>query len=714
MAFDKKRNRKAFSVKDAPLRQTDEPDLPLTRLKGVGPKRALALARKGLHTILDLLYFTPLRYEDRTRISTLSDADDGFPVLVKGRVLSGGEEKFYPSRKRLFKIYIRAQGSVLELLWFQYKKPHLLKLAAPDTELLSYGVITTNRGKRQMIHPEIAVASEGSENGLGFYPVYSSIKGISTNILRSMIKAALDEYLMTVTDPIPKEILHRIGLPDLPSSVKQVHFPSEKLSVERLNRFNTPFHKRLIFDRFFVVMLTIAFRRKYRERRQAPVFSIPSRLREDLKRVFPFKLTPDQIKAVEDFIEDFSLGKPMNRLLLGDVGCGKTVVAAVAAYIGIRNALQVALMVPTQVLARQHMEYFSDLSPKMGFRPVLLAGGLKTGDRQDAYDGIRGGWYNLIVGTQSLIQEKLSFPKLGLVIIDEQHRFGVRERALMCRKGENPHLLVMTATPIPRTLAITVYGDMDVSVIKSYPVGHMPVITRVVSRREKRRVFHILRKKMSAGQQAFVICPVIEGSEDSDLKNAVDMAEGLRKILSPPFRIGLVHGRLAPNEREQAMEDFRKGMINLLVATTVIEVGVHVPRATVMVIEHPERFGLAQIHQLRGRIGRGSERGMCLLMVNDNLPDTARTRLETLVETHDGFEIAQKDFELRGHGELIGMRQAGMGELDFAEMMRESDLLLKAQQEAKRLVDYDPKLTRPENGRLRIMLESVLSRPLDL
>ena len=566
-----------------------------------------------------------------------------------------------------------------------------------------------------MVHPEIIKSdSRGDQDMLGFQPVYSTITGVSPRILRSVIKAALEEYLPSVVDLIPEDMTHRMGLPDLSSSIKGVHFPSEDLSINRLNQFDTPFHRRLVFDRFFLVMLTLAFRKKARERLPAPVFSIPSGLKEDLARFFPFQLTCDQMKAIENLIEDFTSGKPMNRLLLGDVGCGKTVVAVMAAYMSIRNKTQVALMAPTQVLAHQHMEYFSNLSHDMGFRPVLLTSGLKMAERRSLYGKIENGSCNLIIGTHSLIQDELSFLNLGMVIIDEQHRFGVGERAMMCRKGENPHLLVMTATPIPRTLAITVYGDMEVSTIREYPKGRRPVITRLVPRKQKRKVFEILKQKMTAGQQAFVICPVIEGAEERDLKNAVDMAHKLRKIFSPSFRVGLIHGRLSPDERGQVMDEFRRGLIDLLVGTTVIEVGVHVPGAAVMVIEHPERFGLAQIHQLRGRVGRGSERGLCLLVVDDDLPETAMTRLKALIETHDGFEIARKDFELRGQGELIGMRQAGMGELNFSEIMRESDLLMEAQREARRLVNSDPDLSRPGHARLKAVIESVLARPLDL
>jgi ATP-dependent DNA helicase RecG len=418
--------------------------------------------------------------------------------------------------------------------------------------------------------------------------------------------------------------------------------------------------------------------------------------------------------AVQDIMKDFAVGKPMNRLLLGDVGCGKTAVAAVAAHVSIRNNRQVAIMAPTQVLASQHLAYFTALSKKMGFRPVLLTSGLRKAVRQEAYRKIRDGAHNLVIGTQSLIQEALLFSDLGLVIIDEQHRFGVRERALIDRKGTHPHLLVMTATPIPRTLAITIYGDMDISLIRGYPKGRREVVTRVVTEGEKRDLFELVKRRLHEGHQAFVICPVIEGSEDQDLKNAVEMAENLRKVLSPPFRVGLIHGRLSPDVKETIMADFRNTLIDLLVGTTVIEVGVHVPKATVMIIEHPERFGLAQLHQLRGRVGRGTERGECFLIVSSNLSESAISRLQILVDSHDGFEIARKDLEQRGHGELTGIRQTGIGELDVMEMMREPDLLSTAKQEAHRLMEADPELSDPENHLLRAFVESILAKPLDL
>lgn len=699
--------------RDSHLIKNRDVTLPLTCLNGIGAQRARLFAQKNINSILDLLFFIPIRYEDRTQIFPINRCKENVPTFVKGNVVFGKEERFYPSRKRLFKIVIQDGEGTLELIWFHYRKQQLNRFVTPNQELLAYGAIKINRNQMQIIHPEVFILKDnGIEDTLGFYPVYSSIKGVAPNMVRKTVRNALKDYLGYLTDPIPDKITKGLSLPGLSSAVRYVHVPPEQSSIERLNQSNTPFHRRLLFDRFFLIMLTIVYRAKLREGKRGKVYSISSRLMESIKDFFPFILTSHQIKAVQDILRDVASGKPMNRILMGDVGCGKTVIAAIAAFITAQNKMQAAIMAPTQFLARQHMEYFSGLSKKTGLSPILLAGRLKTAEHRDIYDKIKKGVYNLIIGTQSLIQENLVFDKLGLVVIDEQHKFGVRERALMEHKGENPHLLVMTATPIPRTLAITVYGDMEISTIKEYPEKHIPVATYIVRQKQKRRVYEIVKQKISSGQQGFVVCPVIEGSEDLDLKNAIEVTEKLRKI--SPFRIGLVHGRMPPDERVKIMDDFRNGSIDILVGTTVLEVGIHVPKATVMIIEQPDRFGLAQLHQLRGRVGRGHENGICLLMVSDNLSERTMSRLKILVKTGDGFKIAEKDFELRGQGEITGIRQSGLGELDLNEIAREPGLLSDAKREAQNLINSDSELLRPEHHNLRKLVESVLKRPTDL
>jgi ATP-dependent DNA helicase RecG len=701
--------------KDIHIREIQDLSLPLTRLKGVGARRAARLAQKGLYTVLDLFYFIPIRYEDRTRISPIKDLQEGIPALVKGKILYGREERFFKSRKRLFRIKIQDEDDELELLWFHYRRAYLTGFVKPGAELMAYGAIKRSRGLKQIFHPDITILSDRqAEDMLGVFPVYSSIEGISGNLLRRFIRNSLNEYVGSITDPLPADIINRLDLPGLSSAIEDVHFPPKGTSMDQLKQFSTYSHKRLIFDRFFYAILSMTFRKMSRERVSKSIYLIPQDLMNDMRNLFKFRLTSDQVKAIEEIKIDLTSGRPMNRLLMGDVGTGKTVVAAIAAYMVVQNSRQAALMTPTQVLADQHMRYFSSLPEELGFRCVILTGDLKKAEREDVYKGIKSGRYNLIIGTHSLIQKRLIFSDLGLAIIDEQHRFGVRQRALMDRKGNNPHILVMSATPIPRTLAITLYADMDVSIIKEYPEGHIPVATYLVEEKQKRQVFETLRQRMSSGQQAFVICPVIEESEEQDLKSAREMAERLRKILSPPFQIGLIHGRLSTDEKDKVMSAFHKGETALLVGTTVIEVGIDVSNATVMVIEHPERFGLAQLHQLRGRIGRGNEGGVCFLMLSKDLSEKAIARLTILAETHDGFEISRKDLDLRGHGELTGTRQSGAGEIDISEIITYQDLLVSAKKEAKDLIESDPELSRTDHHLLRTIIASILKKPLDV
>lgn len=695
------------------LKQIQALSLPLYRLKGIGPKRADLLAQKGIRSVLDLLFFTPFRYEDRRRIHPLKTAPRDLPVVVRGRVILNREERFFPSRKRLFRIRLAEGETTLDLLWFHYRKPHLMRLAPEGTDLIAYGRITEDRGLCRMIHPDVTPLEEqdaASISGLlGYVPVYSAVRGFSPNLLRSTIARALDLYRHRLRDPLPEEMLRDLNLPGLSDALEFVHRPRPECPFEDLNGFTTPYHRRLLFDRFFLVMAALLFLKKTADRRPAPRIRVSGEFIQDLERYFPFELTGDQRKAVWEIVRDLSGPKPMNRLILGDVGCGKTMVAAAAAWACIRNGKQAAMMVPTRILAKQHASTFSEFPNAMGFRPVLLTSGPGAVERRKTYRKIRSGSYNLVIGTQALLREQLEFSHLGLVIIDEQHRFGVEERAALHMKGENPHQLILSATPIPRTLAMTLYGDMDISMIHEYPKKRVPVLTQTVSEAGKREVFDTVKQAMSLGRQCFVICPVIEGTENSELKNAEDMAEKLKKLFTPPYRIGLIHGRMDPAEREKVMEDFAEGRIHLLVGTTVLEVGIHVPNAAVMVVEHPERFGLAQLHQLRGRVGRGTVQGTCILMVSGDLSEKALTRLRVLTENQDGFAIAEKDLGFRGQGELMGLRQSGMGELDIQEIMGEPDLLALAKKTAQQILRADPELSRPENAPLLTFVESFLS-----
>jgi ATP-dependent DNA helicase RecG len=438
------------------LRKTQGLNLPIAELRGVGPKRAVLLAQKGLNTVLDLFLFIPIRYEDRTRVTPINKAEEGNPVLVKGMIVYGKEEGFYPSRKRVFRIIIEDESDTLELIWFQYRKPHLVSFAKTGTELLAYGSIRVNRDRRQMVHPDVTVIDSREVNKhLGFYPVYSTVPGISGNFIRYLIRSSFESYLQTIVDPIPRNITSSLDLPGLSHALNYVHFPSGDSSIEQLITYKTPFHKRLMFDQFFLTLLAIFYRKRKREMVKVQLQKVPENLIKQTRDFFQFSLTSHQLAAIEDMAGDFQQGRPMNRLLMGDVGCGKTIVAVVAIYITLLNGRQAAIMAPTQILAEQHFQYISALPKDMGFRSVLVTGKFSKSDRKNLYEQISNGSYNVIIGTHVIIQEDLSFSDLGLVVIDEQHRFGVRQRALIERKGKTPHLLVMTATPIPRTLAIT-------------------------------------------------------------------------------------------------------------------------------------------------------------------------------------------------------------------------------------------------------------------
>ncbi|MBW1997808.1 MAG: ATP-dependent DNA helicase RecG [Deltaproteobacteria bacterium] len=673
------------------------------------------MAKRGITSILDLLFFAPSRYEDRTRIYPLGWALGQGPRLVRAQVLSGKEEILGAGHKRIFKLLMEEAGAYVECIWFNYRKPYLQKFSRRGTDLLIYGSFLGEQGRIRVYHPEIELYQAGASEGkLGFYPVYPSIEGISPKLLRSIIRRALDLCLPQLVDPLPEVIRKRLCLPGLAKALRGVHFPPKDCDIGLLNAKKTVFHKRLVFDRFFLAMLILAYSKKSGKQRRAQAYSVPPALKQDARRFFGFELTTDQEKAMGEIAKDLARPFPMNRLVIGDVGCGKTVLAAVAAYICVQNGEQVALMVPTQVLANQHFDFFSALSGRMGLRPVMLTGKLKARERKDIYEKIRKGCYNLIIGTHVLTGYKVNYSRLGLVIIDEQHKFGVRQRALMHMKGDSLHQLVISATPIPRTLALAIYGDMDISVIKDHPKAYKTPATYLVGPEKKKWVFEILLERLAAGRQAFVICPVIEGSEEEDIKSAKQMADRLRGLLSPRFRIGLVHGRMRPEGMADVMGDFRNGLIDLLVGTSLVEVGVHAPKAQVMIIEHPERFGLAQLHQLRGRVGRGEGRGICFLMLSERIKGPSLERLKIFAESQDGFEISQKDLEMRGQGEFFGTKQSGLGELDLQEMLEEPDLLARAREEVEQLLNSDPKLRAPACRPLRTLLETLLVKPGDL
>ena len=680
-------------------------NIPVADLKGVGPKRASLLFKKGINTIPDLFYLIPRCYEDRSKYITLGQLEDGKSSLVRGKVIRAGEERLFGHRKRLYKIIIGEGTHRLELVWFNVKKDFFSALSIPGMEISAYGTAKRAGNKMHMYHPDVSVPDKHDETS-PFPPLYPAIDGLSDRILRSIIKTALDRYLDLMIDPVPSDLLLKEDLPNLRETIRQLHFPDRGMDYDLLKTLDTPYHKRIFFDRFFNLMLRIFHNRQQTRDTSVAPLKITEQLLEKIIKSFPFDLTEDQMRGIREIRSDLISGRPMNRLIMGDVGTGKTVIAIAAAAMVIKNSYQVAFMAPTQLLAEQHMAYLQSFPSEMGFKPVLLTGNLKKKAREEIYSSVRRGLFNIVIGTHSLLQDRLAFGNLGLAIIDEQHRFGVRQRSTIIEKGKDVHVLYMSATPIPRTIAIILYGDRDLTIVKQYPGGRVPVDTVIADRSDKRWILDTVKDKLSVGRQVYVICPLIDESENMELKSVVEMAAGLNKLLGDRYRVEYIHGQLDTLKKESTLCAFREGKINILVATTVIEVGIHVPNASLMIIEHPERLGLAQLHQLRGRIGRDGKGGTCILVSPENTTGKTGKRLRIMTECDNGFEIAEKDMEARGHGEITGTRQSGFSEFEIMDILKHHSLFKKAGNMAENIFRTDPDLSLPEHRNIKSILNN--------
>jgi len=670
---------------------------PVKFLRGVGPQRAALLEERGIITVADLLSYLPFRYEDRIRFTKIADIVPGEVCTVFGEVSAGGGNvvRFRGGgRPPVFHVTIRDGSGQLHAKFFH--GAYLDGRLKEGQRLVMHGKADFDplRPNRcEMVNPEIelisaAEESPGDSTEVGrIVPVYEAIGNISSRMLRRIIYAVLRDFDGNVPDPLPAEIRDRYRFPTRRDALLYSHFPPKEESVEQLNTFRSPAQSRLIFEEFFYYQLALALRR-LREHR---VQGIAMRVREDdireaLKRILPFKPTAAQKKVLAEIAADLEKPFPMHRLLEGDVGSGKTIVALEAATIAIENGYQAALMAPTEILAAQHYLSARRILAPAGYAIDLLVAGQKRSERDEILAQVESGETKLLVGTHALLEDPVKFAKLGLVIVDEQHRFGVLQRKRLIEKGASPHVLVMTATPIPRTLALTLYGDLDISVIDQLPPGRTPIETRWATESQLAGVWEFLRRQIAVGRQAYVLYPVIEESKQ-ELKAATAEYERLATAVFPKLHVGLLHGRLKNDEKDSVMERFRRAELDILVATTVIEVGVDVPNATVMVIEHAERFGLAQLHQLRGRIGRGREKSSCILVAPKNITGDALERIETMVATSNGFEIAERDLKLRGPGEFFGTRQHGDAAFAFAQPLRDRELLEFARREAFALAE---------------------------
>ncbi len=670
-------------------------------LKGVGPARAQTLASRSIITIEDLLYYTPFRYEDRKRLARVCDLIPGQMATVLVRVISCGPVR---TRRGLYLYELAAAdasgappggtGNLIRCTWFNATYLQRNETFREGQRVFFYGKVEQDRyghGNMVMMQPKFEIVSGSGESDsleVGrITPIYEAIGNLSPAILRRLVWNALAGTDGEISECLPPSVLQRTKLMARSEALGQTHFPSSGEPLDELSRFRTPAQVRMIFEEFFNVGVVMALRRRGQKWLPGVELRVTEGTRQAVKRMLPFHPTGAQKRVLKEIVEDMTSPHPMSRLLQGDVGSGKTIVALEAAVVAMQNGYQVALMAPTEILAAQHYLYCKRLLAPLGFDVELLIGGRAAKDKAEIKKRLSTGAVLLLVGTHALIEPDVEFARLALVIVDEQHRFGVMQRYDLIRKGRAPHVLVMTATPIPRTCALAAYGDLDFSVIDEMPPNRTPIITCIYAERDRGQAFEFIRRRVEAGEQAYAVYPIIEESKKLDLRPAVEMYEHLSKNVYPRFRVGLLHGRLPAEEKESVMRRFRDGEIQVLVSTTVIEVGVDVPNATVMLVEHAERFGLAQLHQLRGRIGRGTGESTCLLLAGEPRSQVADERLRVLAETNDGFKIADTDLKLRGPGEFLGTRQWGIPAFRIASLLRDVEILEWAKREAFEFVE---------------------------
>jgi ATP-dependent DNA helicase RecG len=692
---------------------TDALATPLQFLKGVGPRRAADFAHVGLSTVEDLLYRFPIRYEDRSRLQSIASLKPGQHASVIAKIVHCGLRATRRPGFKIFEALVKDESGGLRVTWLN--QPFLRDVFTPGQQVVLFGPIEMRgSGGLQLTNPQYEILEDDETETIHtgrIVPVYEKTGTATPKIQRRLVHDALQKLSDDLPDPLPESIRARLGFPGRYAALVASHFPPADASVDTLNRFATPAQQRLIFEEAFLFQLGVMARRRAAaaEIKTAPIL-VDDRIRESARRVLPFRLTPGQRTSLKEIVDDLQRPQPMNRLLQGDVGAGKTIVALLAALVTMENGMQVAFMAPTEILAEQHFLNISKLLQPSRFRVALLTGSTSGVKRREQLAEVASGAVQLVVGTHALVQGDVVFDRLGLVVIDEQHRFGVLQRATLREKGWNPDVLVMTATPIPRTLALTIYGDLDTSVIRDLPPGRLPIKTLAKPESRRDDIYDLVRRELTAGRQAYVIYPLVEESAKVDLKAATEMADHLAQEVFPEYRIGLLHGRMKADAKDRVMSAFAAGQFQILVSTTVVEVGIDVPNASVMIVEHAERFGLSQLHQLRGRVGRSQHQSYCCLVYQSPLSEDARSRLKAMTETTDGFQIAERDLDLRGPGDFFGTRQAGMPTFRLIDLVRDHQLLALAQGEAARSLDESPpspealgKLLENWNTRFRLI-----------
>ncbi len=690
--------------------------LPIQYLKGVGPKMAERFAAKKIATVEDFLYFLPRAYEDRREIKKINKLETGKIQTLIGNVVQA-EAKYY-GKRRILEVTVSDNTANLTAKWFKGQMSYLTSTFKKGIKVIFTGNVTPTYAGKSMIHPDYEILDEEDEDNLlnfkRIVPVYSETEGLHQKYIRKVMNQALEQFSRYVASPIPADICRKRNLLNIHEALLSVHFPAASESVEKYNTMQSEAHRRLIYDEFFFFQLGMAIKKSGRILEQGISFKIHGNLLDKFLTSLPFSLTNAQSLVIAEIQRDMASVFSMNRLLQGDVGSGKTIVAMAAMIRACENNYQAALMAPTEILAKQHYSTIKDWANTIGLNTVLITGSMNIALKNESMQQINSGKANIVIGTHALIQEDVDFHRLGFVVIDEQHRFGVMQRATLRNKGINADVLVMTATPIPRTLAMTVYGDLDISVIDEMPPGKKPVHTVLMGENKREKVYSTISAELAKDHQVFIVYPLVEQSENLDLKDATNMAGHLQKDIFPGYRVGLIHGKMKEKEKDSVMQDFLANKINVLVSTTVIEVGIDVPRASLMVVEHAERFGLSQLHQLRGRVGRRDIPSSCILLADYKVSADARKRLKVMEKTTDGFALAEEDLAIRGPGDFLGTRQSGLPDFRIASIIRDARILNDAKEDAFELAASDPLLEKPEHAILKEILLAKWQGKLEL
>ena len=673
-------------------------------VKGVGPNRVKLLNKLNIFTLEDLITYFPREYEDRSKPKKIAQTENGEECLIEAIVTSRIREiRTHKRNMTIYKLIVRDETDACELIW--YNQQYLKKMFTLGETYKFYGKINKKIGMTEMLSPVYDI--EGNTKNTGkIIPIYPLTYNLSQNTIRKIIENGLELSKGELQETLPEYILKEYNLLGAKEAIEQIHFPAEFANFIKARN-------RIAFEELLTMqLLLLSLKNKYKNQEEGIIFNRNVKM-SDVINDLPFKLTKAQLRVLEEIDKDMESSKAMNRLLQGDVGSGKTIVSIIAAYKAVKSGYQMAMMAPTSILASQHMVNFEKMLSKYGIKCELLLGSTTKKKKEDILDRLKNGDIDILIGTHSLLEENVVFNNLGLVVTDEQHRFGVRQRSTIASKGRNPDVLVMTATPIPRTLALILYGDLDISIIDELPPNRKKIDTYAVRKSMEERVNNFIKKQIAEGRQAYIVCPLVEESEEIEAKSVLELAEKYKNEIFKEYRVEYLHGKMKPKEKDEIMQRFKDGEIDILISTTVIEVGVDVPNSNIMVIENAERFGLAQLHQLRGRVGRGEFKSYCILKYQGN-SEIIRKRMQVMQDTNDGFIISEKDLELRGSGEFFGTKQHGIPEFKVANLFEDIKLLKMVQALTEKILQEDPKLELEKNEKLKKLVEDKLKNRIEI